>query len=65
MIRSHAAATGRTFEETTAEFAATTLLGHLPGVAEVANAAVLFASDAASAMTATIANLTNGSWQDV
>jgi enoyl-[acyl-carrier-protein] reductase (NADH) len=35
-------------------------LGRLPKVAEVANAAVLMASDYASAMTGVIANVTCG-----
>ncbi|MCZ8517037.1 SDR family oxidoreductase [Paenibacillus filicis] len=41
-----------------------TLLGHLPTLNEVANAAVFMASDRASAMTGTIANLTCGSIMD-
>ncbi len=38
-----------------------TLLGRLPTLEEVANTAVLMASDRASAMTGTVANLTCGS----
>ena len=41
-----------------------TTLGRLPTLAEVANAAVLMASDRASAMTGTVANLTCGSIMD-
>jgi 3-oxoacyl-[acyl-carrier protein] reductase len=41
-----------------------TLLGRLPTLDEVANAAVFMASDRASAMTGTIANLTCGSIMD-
>ena len=41
-----------------------TVLGRLPTLDEVANAAVLMASDRASAMTGTIANLTCGSAMD-
>jgi len=41
-----------------------TALGRLPTLDEVANAAVFMASDRASAMTETIANLTCGSFMD-
>ncbi len=41
-----------------------TVLGRLPTLDEVANAAVFMASDRASAMTGTIANLTCGSIMD-
>ena len=41
-----------------------TVLGRLPTLSEVANAAVIMASDRASAMTGTIANLTCGSIMD-
>lgn len=41
-----------------------TALGRLPALAEVANAAVLAASDRASAMTGAIVNLTCGSIMD-
>jgi len=41
-----------------------TALGRLPTLQEVANAAVFYASDRASAMTGTIANLTCGSIMD-
>jgi NAD(P)-dependent dehydrogenase (short-subunit alcohol dehydrogenase family) len=41
-----------------------TVLGRLPTLDEVANAAVFMASDRASAMTGAIANLTCGSIMD-
>jgi 3-oxoacyl-[acyl-carrier protein] reductase len=41
-----------------------TVLGRLPTLDEVANAAVFMASNRASAMTGTIANLTCGSIMD-
>lgn len=41
-----------------------TLLGRLPALAEVADAAAFIASDRASAMTATVANLTCGAVAD-
>lgn len=59
-IKLHARATGRSLEEVLAESGSGTLLGRLPKVAEVANAAVLMASDYASAMTGVIANVTCG-----
>jgi NAD(P)-dependent dehydrogenase (short-subunit alcohol dehydrogenase family) len=42
-----------------------TMLGRLPTLAEVASAATLLASDRASAMTATIANITCGGFADL
>jgi NAD(P)-dependent dehydrogenase (short-subunit alcohol dehydrogenase family) len=47
-----------------ADFGSDTLLGRLPKVAEVADVATLMASDRASAMTGTIANVTCGSVVD-
>jgi enoyl-[acyl-carrier-protein] reductase (NADH) len=41
-----------------------TLLGRLPTLAEVGNVAAFMASDRASAMTGTVANLTCGSIVD-
>jgi NAD(P)-dependent dehydrogenase (short-subunit alcohol dehydrogenase family) len=41
-----------------------TVLGHLPTINELANAAVFVASDRASAMTGTVVNLTCGSIMD-
>jgi enoyl-[acyl-carrier-protein] reductase (NADH) len=59
-IRLHARAAGKSIEQVEAEFGSETLLRRLPGVAEVARAAVIMASDYASAMTAVIANATAG-----
>jgi 3-oxoacyl-[acyl-carrier protein] reductase len=42
-----------------------TMLGRLPTVPEVAEAAALMASDRASAMTGVMANVTSGFWVDV
>ena len=56
----HAQATGKSLEEVLADSGSDTLLGRLPSVKEVANAAVLMASDYASAMTGVIANVTCG-----
>ena len=47
-----------------ADLAERTLLKRLPKVAEVADAAVLMASDRASAMTGTVANVTCGGTVD-
>jgi enoyl-[acyl-carrier-protein] reductase (NADH) len=49
-----------TFEEVLADSGSDTLLGRLPSVKEVANAAAFMASDYASAMTGVIANVTCG-----
>ena len=51
-------------EEFEANIAERTLLKRLPKAAEVANAAVLMASDYASAMTAEVANVTCGETVD-
>lgn len=51
---------GITFEEFTAQAANGIPLRHLPSLAEVANAAVLAASDYASAMTGAVINVTCG-----
>jgi 3-oxoacyl-[acyl-carrier protein] reductase len=59
-LKLHAQATGKTFEEVLADSSHETLLGRLPSVTEVANAATLMASDYASAMTGVIANVTCG-----
>lgn len=64
MLELHARATGRSLEEVLADFGSDTLLGRLPRVAEVADVATLMASDRASAMTGTIANVTCGSVVD-
>ena len=56
----HARATGKSLEAVFADSGSDTLLGRLPGVGEVADAATLMASDRASAMTGVIANVTCG-----
>jgi 3-oxoacyl-[acyl-carrier protein] reductase len=61
----HAEKAGVPLEEWTADFGSGTLLGRLPLLAEVANAATILASDRASAMTGTLANVTCGAWVDV
>ncbi len=60
----HAAKEGITREELDARYAATTMLGRLPRLAEVGNAAVLLASDYARSVTAEIFNLTAGQLVD-
>jgi 3-oxoacyl-[acyl-carrier protein] reductase len=60
----HAKAAGQSREEWEAEFAKITLLHRLPKLAEVANAAVLAASDYASAMTGAVVNVTCGELVD-
>jgi NAD(P)-dependent dehydrogenase (short-subunit alcohol dehydrogenase family) len=57
----HAAAAGVTSEQFVTDLGRGTLLGRLPLVAEVANAAALLASDHASALTGTYINVTCGS----
>ena len=64
MLELHAGATGKSLEEVLADFGSDTLLGRLPRVAEVADVATIMASDRASAMTGTIANVTCGSVVD-
>lgn len=56
-----ASATGQTREQVLAEAESATLLRRLPTLAEVANTATFLVSDQASAMTATVANLSCGS----
>lgn len=53
-----------TFEEVHREFAKDTPLRRIAGLKEVANAAVLLASDLASSMTGTMANVTGGAQVD-
>lgn len=64
MLEAHTRATGRSLEEVLADFGSDTLLGRLPRVAEVADVATIMASDRASAMTGTIANVTCGAVLD-
>ena len=55
---------GQTREEMTAMISKETLMKRAPSLAEVGNVAVLMASDYASPMTATVANMTCGSIVD-
>lgn len=55
---------GQTREEMTAMISEETLLKRAPSLAEVGNLAVLMASDYASPMTGTVANMTCGSIVD-
>jgi len=55
---------GRTGAEVRAYMEGGTLLGRPPTLAEVANVAAFMASDRASAMTATVANISSGSVVD-
>jgi 3-oxoacyl-[acyl-carrier protein] reductase len=63
-IAEHARLAGVTREVFEARIAEKTLLRRMPRMAEIADAAVLFASDRASAMTAAVANLTCGELAD-
>ena len=63
-IEEHARAAGVTLEEFKARIAEKTMLKRMPAVAEVASAAVLMASDRASAVTAAVTNLTCGEIAD-
>jgi 3-oxoacyl-[acyl-carrier protein] reductase len=63
-IAEHARLAGVTRDVFEARIAEKTLLRRMPRMAEIANAAVLFASDRASAMTAAVANLTCGELAD-
>lgn len=63
-FRLHAESEGMSLEAFTARASEKTLLKRLPKLAEVANAAVLMASDRASAMTAAVANVTCGELVD-
>jgi enoyl-[acyl-carrier-protein] reductase (NADH) len=60
VYEAHGAQRGITGEAFGAELAQSTLLKRLPKLAEVGNAAALIASDQASAMTGTVANVTCG-----
>jgi enoyl-[acyl-carrier-protein] reductase (NADH) len=55
---------GMTFEEVHREFAKDIPLRRVTTLAQVANAAVLLASDLAAGMTATMANATGGAQVD-
>jgi enoyl-[acyl-carrier-protein] reductase (NADH) len=60
----HAKGAGTTREQFQALMESMTLLRRLPTLAEVANVAAFMASDQASAMTGTVANLSCGSLVD-
>ena len=60
----HAKERGITFEELHEEFARDTPLRRIASLSQVADAAVLLASDLASSMTATLANATGGGQVD-
>lgn len=60
----HAKERGISFDELHAEFAKDTPLRRISSLAQVADAAVLLASDLASSMTATLANTTGGAQVD-
>jgi NAD(P)-dependent dehydrogenase (short-subunit alcohol dehydrogenase family) len=55
---------GKTFDEIATEFGKDTPLRRVTGIAQVADAAVLLASDLAAGMTATMANATGGAQVD-
>jgi NAD(P)-dependent dehydrogenase (short-subunit alcohol dehydrogenase family) len=61
----HARNAGITVDELEKQIAATSMLGRMPRLAEVANAAALMASDRASAITGAVANVTCGEVVDV
>jgi 3-oxoacyl-[acyl-carrier protein] reductase len=63
-IAEHARAVGVSVDEFKSRIAEKTMLKHMPAVAEVASAAVLMASDRASAITAAVTNLTCGEIAD-
>jgi len=63
-IAEHAKLAGVSREEFAARIAEKTMLRHMPKMAEIANAAVLMASDRASAITAAVTNLTCGEIAD-
>lgn len=64
VIGLHAKGTGMTREQVQALWEDQTLLRRLPTLAEVANVAAFMASDRASAMTGTVANVTGGAVVD-
>jgi len=63
-IEEHARAAGVSLDEFKARIAEKTMLKRMPSVAEIASAAVLMASDRASAITAAVTNLTCGEIAD-
>jgi len=63
-ITEHARSAGVTLEAFEARIAEKTMLKHMPKMAEIANAAVLAASDQASSITAAVLNCTCGEIAD-
>ena len=63
-IEKHARSAGVSLEAFEARIAEKTMLRHMPKMAEIANAAVLAASDYASSLTATVLNTTCGEIAD-
>ncbi len=63
-ITEHARAAGVSLQEFEARIAEKTMLKHMPRMAEIANAAVLAASDYASSMTAAVLNASCGEIAD-
>jgi NAD(P)-dependent dehydrogenase (short-subunit alcohol dehydrogenase family) len=63
-IEKHARSAGVSLEVFEARIAEKTMLKHMPRMAEIANAAVLAASDYASSMTASVLNVTCGEIAD-
>lgn len=64
-LTEHAGAAGKSLEEFVADMGRSALLRRLPLLTEIANAATLFASDRASALTGAIANVTCGALVDL
>lgn len=63
-MQAHASAKGISLEEQRASVEADIMLRRMPLLAELADAAVFYASDRARALTATVANLTGGATVD-
>jgi enoyl-[acyl-carrier-protein] reductase (NADH) len=63
-VAQHAHAAGVSVETFEARIAERTMLRRMPKMAEIANAAVLMASDRASAITAAVTNATCGEIAD-
>jgi enoyl-[acyl-carrier-protein] reductase (NADH) len=63
-ITEHARAAGVSLEAFEARIAEKTMLKHMPKMAQIANAAVLAASDYSSSMTAAVLNCTCGEIAD-
>jgi 3-oxoacyl-[acyl-carrier protein] reductase len=63
-MQAHADARGITLEEQRASVESTLMMRRMPRLADLADAAVFYASDRARALTATVANLTGGATVD-